>query len=72
MLGAVPKTSTYALNNATLPFVLELAGKGIARALRDNLEIRSGLNIYNGRVTCEPVATVLGYPYQSIEHALAA
>ena len=72
MPGAVPKTSTYALNNATLPYVLELADKGIARALRDNQEIRSGLNIYDGRVTCEPVATALGYPYQPIEHALAA
>ena len=70
--GAVPKTSTYALNNATLPYVLELADKGIAGALRENQNLRNGLNIYHGHVTCEPVAELLGYPYETSEHALAA
>lgn len=62
MPGAVPRTSTFALNNATLPFVLALADKGWRQALRDDPHLRNGLNIDRGAVTCAPVATALGYP----------
>jgi len=63
MPGGVPRTSTFALNNATLPFVLALAGKGWKRALGDDPHLRNGLNIAFGKVTCEPVAEALGYTY---------
>ena len=63
MPGAVPRTSTFALNNATLPFVLALADKGWKRALADDVHLRNGLNVAIGKVTCAPVAEALGYPY---------
>ena len=63
MPGGVPRTSTFALNNATLPFVLALAGKGWQRALADDPHLRNGLNIAFGKVTCQPVAEALGYAY---------
>ncbi|HVO88448.1 MAG TPA: alanine dehydrogenase [Casimicrobiaceae bacterium] len=70
MPGGVPRTSTFALNNATLPFVLELADKGWQGALRDDVHLRAGLNIAFGKVTCEPVALALGYPYVPPEAVL--
>jgi alanine dehydrogenase len=72
MPGGVPKTSTYALNNATLPFVLELAGKGLDRALADNPHLRAGLNVHKGRITHPAVAQSLGYSFVAPEQALAA
>ena len=63
MPGGVPRTSTFALNNATLPFVLALADKGWRRALADDRHLLSGLNIAFGKVTCQPVAEALGYAY---------
>jgi alanine dehydrogenase len=60
MPGAVARTSTFALNNATLPFVLDLADKGWRRALADDSHLRAGLNIHGGRVTHEAVARDLG------------
>lgn len=63
MPGAVPKTSTFALNNATLPFILSLVSKGIKTALLNDLHIRNGLNVHKGMVTCEAVATELGYKF---------
>lgn len=56
MPGAVPRTSTFALNNATLPYVLALAGKGYRRALLEDGGLRDGLNVHRGAVTCEAVA----------------
>ncbi len=61
MPGAVPRTSTYALNNATLPYVLALATKGWRQALRDDAHLRGGLNICAGQVTHGAVAAALGY-----------
>ncbi|MCB1743254.1 MAG: alanine dehydrogenase [Gammaproteobacteria bacterium] len=61
MPGAVPRTSTYALNNATLPFVLALADKGVRQALLDDAHLREGLNVYQGSVTCPEVAAALGH-----------
>jgi len=62
MPGGVPRTSTYALNNATLPFVLALADKGWKQALRDDAHLSAGLNVCAGQVTCAEVAEALGYP----------
>jgi len=61
MPGAVPRTSTYALNRATLPFVLDLAQRGIVEALRANAGLRDGLNVCRGKVTRREVAEALGY-----------
>lgn len=69
MPGAVPATSSHALNHATLPFGLALAAKG-ERALIDDLHLRRGLNIHRGKVTCEPVAKALNLPGVSAEAAL--
>jgi alanine dehydrogenase len=63
MPGGVPRTSTFALNNATLPFVLALADKGWKKALADDPHLKNGLNIALGKVTCRPVADALGYEY---------
>ncbi len=63
MPGAVARTSTFALNNATLPFVLALANKGCRQALLDDPHLRNGLNIHGGLVTCAPVAQALGYAW---------
>jgi alanine dehydrogenase len=72
MPGGVPRTSTYALNNATLPFVLALAGKGWQQALRDHPHLRNGLNVAGGKVTCREVASDLGYAYCDPQALLAA
>ena len=63
MPDAVPRTSTYALNNATLPFVLALANKGWKRALVDDEHLRNGLNVARGRITHPEVAAALSVPY---------
>ena len=63
MPGGVPRTSTFALNNATLPFVLALANKGWKKALAADPHLKNGLNIAFGKVTCMPVAEALGYKY---------
>ncbi|MET3843736.1 alanine dehydrogenase [Bradyrhizobium sp. OAE829] len=65
MPGAVPLTSSQALNNATLPFGLALANKGFAAVL-ENPHLRAGLNVYRGRLTCEPVARSLGMPFSPL------
>ena len=70
MPGGVPRTSTFALNNATLPFVLNLADKGWQRALRDDVHLRAGLSVAFGEVTCEPVALALGHRYLPTESIL--
>ena len=70
MPGAVPRTSTFALNNATLPFVLALAAKGAARALSEDPHLLNGLNIHDGQVTCKEVAAALGLAYVDARAAL--
>ncbi|MEX2035626.1 MAG: alanine dehydrogenase, partial [Xanthobacteraceae bacterium] len=62
MPGAVPRTSTFALNNATRPFVLALADKGL-RALAEDEHLRNGLNVQDGRITHRAVAEALKLPY---------
>ena len=63
MPGAVPQTSTFALNNATVPFALNLVKKGLKGALGSDPHLLNGLNIHQGKVTCEAVAQELGYDY---------
>ncbi|HUX79332.1 MAG TPA: alanine dehydrogenase [Alphaproteobacteria bacterium] len=63
MPGGVARTSAFALNNATLPFVLALAGKGYKKALLDDPYLMEGLNVYRGHITYEAVANDLGYAY---------
>ena len=67
MPGAVARTSTFALNNATLPFALALADKGWRKAIAEDPHLRNGLNVHEGKVTCRPVAEALGLPYTSPE-----
>ncbi len=64
MPGAVPYTSTIALTNATLPYVIELADKGYERAIRENPELRKGLNMYYGIITYKAVAEAFDLPYE--------
>ena len=71
MPGAVSRTSTFALNNATIGHAQALATKGWKQALRDNPHLRAGLNVAFGKVTCEPVAQQLNYAYTPAEQFLA-
>jgi alanine dehydrogenase len=70
MPGAVARTSTFALNNVTLPFTLALADKGWRKALADDRHLRAGLNVHEGQVTCQPVAEAHGLAYTSAESIL--
>jgi alanine dehydrogenase len=70
MPGAVARTSTFALNNGTLPFVLELADEGVRRALGEDPHLRNGLNVHEGMVTHRAVAYALGLKYTPPEQAL--
>jgi alanine dehydrogenase len=72
MPGAVPRTSTYALNAATLPFVTKLADLGIERALASDEHLRNGLSVCRGRITRPELAQTLGYAFVDALAALAA
>lgn len=71
MPGAVPRTSTFALNNATLPYILNIANKGYRQALLDDKHLLNGLNVIDGQITCQSVATNLGYKYIAPKNAIA-
>ena len=71
MPGAVARTSTIALNNATLPFAMALADKGHRRALAEDPHLKQGLNVAGGKVTYKAVAEAHGLPYVAPEEALA-
>ncbi|MBK7009448.1 MAG: alanine dehydrogenase [Saprospiraceae bacterium] len=70
MPGAVPYTSTIALTNATLPYALQLANKGWKKACEDNLELKLGLNVVNGKVVYKAVAEAFGLKYTPIEQVM--
>lgn len=70
MPGAVPRTSTFALNNATLPFVLALANLGYKEAMRKNQHLLNGLNVCRGNITYKAVAEALQLPYTPAEKML--
>src|ERR1700683_4907771 len=71
MPGAVPVTSSQALNNATLPFGLALASKGVAAAI-ENPHLRAGLNVHRGRLTHKSAAESLGLSFSPVEECVAA
>ncbi|BBA77504.1 MULTISPECIES: alanine dehydrogenase [Bacillus] len=70
MPGAVPRTSTLALTNVTVPYALQIANKGAAQAIADSPALKAGLNTANGHVTYEAVAKDLGYDYVPAEKAM--
>jgi alanine dehydrogenase len=70
MPGAVPKTSTLALTNATLPYAVEIANRGWERAMKENREIKAGANVVKGKVTYKAVADAFGLEYAPIDHLL--
>lgn len=70
MPGAVPRTSTLALTNATLPYALEIANKGWKKAMQESNEIRLGANIVNGKVTYKAVAEAFGLDYVPVDRLL--
>ncbi|WP_044747078.1 alanine dehydrogenase [Bacillus alveayuensis] len=70
MPGAVPRTSTIALTNVTVPYALQIANKGVYKAIAENNGLKSGINVANGEITFEAVARDLGYEYVPIEKAL--
>jgi alanine dehydrogenase len=70
MPGAVPRTSTRALTNVTTPYAKKIAALGIEHALREDVHLRNGVNVYDGQVTCEPVAVAQDRPFTHIENLL--
>ena len=70
MPGGVPRTSTLALTNATLPYLKQLANKGWQQALRDSIPLRQGLNIVNGNITYQALAASFGLPFSAPENFL--
>jgi len=70
MPGAMPMTSTMALTNATLPYVIEIADKGYRKAMLENREIRKGANIILGKVTYKNVADAFGMAYTPVDGLL--
>ncbi len=72
MPGGVARTSTFALNNATLPYIMALADKGWKKALADDRHLRDGLNVQGGAITHPAVAAALGLALRPLENALAA
>jgi alanine dehydrogenase len=67
MPGAVPRTSTFALTNATLPYALALADKGWKKAMKDDAALYKGLNICDGKITYAPVAEAFDMEYCPLE-----
>jgi alanine dehydrogenase len=68
--GAVPRTSTLALTNVTTPYAVEIANKGVTKAITENPALKCGVNVLNGEITFEAVAKDLGYDYVTVENAL--
>ncbi|MCB0222590.1 MAG: alanine dehydrogenase [Anaerolineae bacterium] len=67
MPGAVPRTSTYGLSNATLPYVLKLANQGFAEAVANDRALALGVNIYNGKIIYQAVAEAFNLPYNPLD-----
>jgi alanine dehydrogenase len=70
MPGAVPITSTYALTNATMPYIVHLASEGVLGATKANPGLKLGVNVAGGQVTYEPVAAAVGVPYVPVDEVL--
>ncbi|MEJ2231341.1 MAG: alanine dehydrogenase, partial [Nitrospirales bacterium] len=65
--GIVPHTSTLALTNATLPFIVQLVEEGLEQALRSNSGLRKGLSVFKGRLTCQAVSDAHGLPFEPLD-----
>jgi alanine dehydrogenase len=72
MPGAVPRTSTFALTNATLPYALKLANKGFYDAIASDAGLKEGVNTYNGHCTYEAVASAQGIPFTPLDSLIAS
>jgi alanine dehydrogenase len=70
MPGAVPRTSTYALTNVTLPYALTIANKGVVHAVREDKSLRAGVNTYRGRLTSEAVAASQGKEHTPVDQLI--
>ena len=70
MPGGVPRTSTMALNKATLPLLIKIADQGYEKTLKENKNYLSGLNVFKGEITCKGVAEAFGLKYLPPEKAL--
>jgi alanine dehydrogenase len=70
MPGAVPRTSTLALTNATLPYALQIANKGWKKACTDDESLKKGLNVVSGKVVYKGVADAFGLPYHEVQTVL--
>jgi alanine dehydrogenase len=70
MPGAVPRTSTMALTNATLPYAVEIANKGWKKAMQESNEIKLGANVINGKITYKAVADAFGLDYTPVDEVL--
>ncbi len=70
MPGAMPRTSTFALTNATVPYIRKIAGLGMKDAIRDNPLLKDGVNVYKGHVTFKPVADSQNLPYRDLDELL--
>ncbi len=71
MPGAVPNTSTYALTNVTLPYALDIAGRGLEDAVRADNVLAGGVNVYKGAVTNEGVAAAHGMEFAALDELIA-
>jgi len=70
MPGAMPRTSTFALTNATLPYIRKIAGLGLRSAMASDAGLKEGVNVYKGHVTCRPVAESQGLSYRDLHELL--
>lgn len=70
MPGAVPRTSTYALSNATLPYAVKLASKGFTKAVKEDPALTKGVNVYKGHITCSAVAESFGMEMRTLAELL--
>ena len=71
MPGAVPRTSTFALTNTTLPYVQEIAARGVVEAIQSDPALAQGANVWRGEIVCEGVAESLGVPGRTLASQLS-
>jgi alanine dehydrogenase len=72
MPGGVPRTSTLALNKATIPFLCKLADQGYEKALKEDKNFLAGLNVFKGQITYKAVADIFGHQYFSPAEVIGA
>ena len=70
MPGIVPKVSTFALTKTTIPYILEIANKGLKKAVKKNPALTKGVNVYKGKITYQKLAGAFGKEYTPLEKLL--